>query len=82
MSAKKKEQPEAGERSFEQALERLEVVVGEMESGSLTLEDMMNRFEEGQGLVKFCSGKLNEVERKIELLMKKGEDIVAEPFEE
>ena len=74
-------EPEAG-LSFEKALERLEKIVSEMESGSMSLEDMIARFEEGQGLIKFCSKKLNEVERKIEILVKKGDEIVTEPFEE
>ena len=68
-------------QNFEKALERLETIVGEMESGTLSLEKMMACFEEGTELVKFCSQKLNEVEKKIEILAKKGEEIVAEPFE-
>ena len=68
-------------QNFEKALERLETIVGEMEGGALSLEKMMACFEEGTELVKFCSQKLNEVEKKIEILAKKGEDIVAEPFE-
>ena len=75
------DEPES-EQSFEKALERLEKIVSEMESGSMGLEDMITRFEEGQALIKFCSKKLNEVERKIEILVKKGDDVVAEPFEE
>ncbi|MBN1670133.1 MAG: exodeoxyribonuclease VII small subunit [Kiritimatiellae bacterium] len=70
------------ELSFEQALERLEAIVEEMEGGSLSLEKMTAHFEEGQTLVKFCSKKLNEVERKIEILVKKGDGVEAEPFEE
>lgn len=66
---------------FEKSLERLETIVREMESGELSLEKMMKHFEEGMGLVKVCSGRLNEVERKIEMLVKKGEQTVAEPFE-
>jgi exodeoxyribonuclease VII small subunit len=68
-------------QSFEKSLERLETIVGEMESGTLSLEKMMACFEEGTELVKFCSQKLNEVEKKIEILAKKGDEIVAEPFE-
>jgi exodeoxyribonuclease VII small subunit len=74
-------EPESGQ-SFEKALERLEKIVSEMESGSMSLEDMITRFEEGQSLIKFCSRKLNEVERKIEILVKKGDGTTTEPFEE
>ncbi len=67
--------------SFEQALARLEAIVGQMEGGKLGLEKMMESFEEGSKLVKFCTQKLNEVERKIEVLVKKGGEIVPAPFE-
>ncbi|MBN2302767.1 MAG: exodeoxyribonuclease VII small subunit [Lentisphaerae bacterium] len=69
------------ERTFESALERLEKIVAEMEKGTLNLDDMIARFEEGQSLVKFCSEKLNEVERKIEVLVKKGNRIISEPLD-
>ena len=59
-------------QNFEKALERLETLVSEMESGALSLEKMMACFEEGTELVKFCSQKLNEAEKKIEILAKKG----------
>lgn len=67
--------------TFEKALERLEKIVTEMETGKLPLEAMIGRFEEGQKLIEFCTRKLNEVERRIELLVKKGETAVPEPFE-
>lgn len=54
---------------FESALTRLETIAAEMESGQLGLEDMVKAFEEGQKLVKACSSKLNEVEKRIEMLV-------------
>jgi exodeoxyribonuclease VII small subunit len=66
---------------FEKSLERLEAIVEEMESGNLSLEQMIKHFEEGSKLVTLCSGKLNEVEQKIEKLVKKGGALAAEPFE-
>lgn len=66
--------------TFEKALERLEKIVADMESGDLSLDGMIAHFEEGQGLLKFCGGKLNEVERRIEVLIRKGNELVAEPF--
>ena len=65
---------------FEKSLERLEALVEEMESGDLSLEQMIKHFEEGSKLVTLCSGKLNEVEQKIEKLVKKGGALTAEPF--
>ena len=66
---------------FEKSLERLETIVREMESGELSLEKMMKHFEEGMRLVGICSTKLNEVERKIELLVKQGDQTTLAPFE-
>lgn len=59
--------------SFEKALERLEEIAAAMESGDLGLEKMVAAFEEGQKLVKLCSSRLNEVEKKIELLVKRAD---------
>jgi exodeoxyribonuclease VII small subunit len=66
--------------NFEDALARLESIVREMEGGTLSLEAMMARFEEGRRLVKLCSETLNQVERKIEMLVQEGGEVVAQPF--
>ncbi|NLG35259.1 MAG: exodeoxyribonuclease VII small subunit [Lentisphaerae bacterium] len=77
MAAEKKEKAQ----SFEKALARLEEIAAAMESGDLGLEKMVEAFEEGQKLVKLCSSRLNEVEKKIEMLVKKADGSVeAEPF--
>ncbi len=68
-------------QSFESALERLESIVTEMENGQLGLDEMTVRFEEGTRLSKFCEQKLNEVERKIEILMEKEGVLQEVPFE-
>lgn len=60
---------ELGKKKFEKALEELEKVVEQIETGDLSLEDSLAAFEEGVKLVKFCNQKLTEVERKIELLV-------------
>lgn len=57
-------------KKFEVALEDLEEVVEQLESGELSLEDSLAAFEKGVGLVKYCNQKLNEVEKKVELLVK------------
>ena len=67
-------------KSFEKSMETLESIVGDMEGGELSLDAMIERFEEGQGLIKFCSGKLDEVERKIEKLLNKEGEPQTEPF--
>ena len=60
-----KSKTDARDLSFEKALERLETMVAEMESGKISLEKMMEHFEEGQKLTNFCSKKLNEIEKKL-----------------
>jgi len=57
-------------KKFEAALEDLELVVEQLETGELSLEDSLEAFEKGVGLVKYCSQKLDEVEKKVELLIK------------
>jgi len=79
MSEKKKTTSKAP--TFEESLGRLEVIVREMESGELSLEQMMSGFEEGTKLVKACTTRLNEVEKKIEKLVKKDGEVVTETFE-
>jgi exodeoxyribonuclease VII small subunit len=58
------------EKRFEAALEELEGVVEQLESGELSLEDSLSAFEKGVGLVRFCNQKLTEVEKKIEMLVR------------
>jgi exodeoxyribonuclease VII small subunit len=58
------------ETKFEVALEELESLVEQLESGDLSLEEALSAFEKGVGLVKYCNQKLTEAERKIEVLVK------------
>lgn len=81
MATKKALGTEKQGATFEQSLQRLEAIVREMESGSLSLDTMIQRFEEGQSLIGVCNRKLNEVERKIEMLVKKDGEATTVPFE-
>jgi exodeoxyribonuclease VII small subunit len=54
--------------NFEEALGRLEEVVRELEKEDITLEDSMQKFEQGIKLSSHCLRKLNEAEEKIEEL--------------
>ncbi len=56
-------------KTFEQALQQLEEIVRELESGDLPLEAALRKFEEGIELSKFCSQKLAETERRITVLL-------------
>ena len=70
-------------KTFETALEDLEQVVEQLESGELSLEDSVATFEKGVGLVKYCNQKLNQVEKKVELLVKDKEGkLQLKPFED
>ena len=55
---------------FEAAIEDLEQMVEQLESGDLSLEDALATFEKGVGLVRYCNQKLSEVEKKVELLVR------------
>ena len=57
--------------SFEDAVEKLESIVEEMESDNLPLEKMLVRYEEGAQLVKVCEKKLQSAETRISLLEEK-----------
>jgi len=56
------------ELSFEGAMDRLEKIVEQMESGKLPLEDLIVRYEEGMNLVKICQERLAKAEQKIEII--------------
>jgi exodeoxyribonuclease VII small subunit len=56
------------ELNFEGAMDRLETIVEQMESGKLPLEDLIVRYEEGMNLVKICQERLASAEQKIEMI--------------
>lgn len=58
--------------SFEAALERLEGIVRKLEAGELSLDDSLSVFEEGVRLSGFCHKRLDEVEKKVQLLLADG----------
>jgi exodeoxyribonuclease VII small subunit len=68
---------------FEKAFQQLEKIVQRLESEELPLDESLQLFEEGIRLSRFCNQKLEEVEKKIELILAdaKGQPRV-EPFEE
>ena len=68
------------EMKFENALAKLENLVEELEGEEVSLEDSLKKFEEGINLVRFCTKKLEEVEKKIEILVKEEGKIKKKPF--
>lgn len=67
--------------NFEEALERLEEIIGKLEQGEIALEETLALFEEGVKLSRFCRNKLDEAERRVDLLLKdEGGVLYREPF--
>ena len=60
---------EKTELSFEEALARLEEIVALLDSGNAPLDKSLALFEEGAGLVKLCSAKLDNVEQRVKILV-------------
>ena len=80
MSSKPK--PREAELNFEAAMDRLEKIVEQMESGKLPLEDLIVRYEEGMNLVKVCQERLANAEQKIEVIARNSAGkITVKPFE-
>jgi len=67
---------------FEKNLERLDVIVRQLEDADLPLEKALHLYEEGMKLSEVCQRQLQEAEGRVQILMKRaGGKIVAEPFE-
>jgi len=73
----------AGKQTFEKAMQQLEQIVQELESGDLPLEKAIRKFEEGIRLTRFCTEKLDETEKRVTLLMEGADNqVTEEPFPE
>ncbi len=59
--------------SFEEAFSQLEMILQKMNEGEVPLEKLLELFEQGNTLLGYCQGKLEEAERKIETLLKSRE---------
>ena len=68
--------------SFENNIEKLEIIVTELEKGDLNLEESLAKFEEGIALSKECNKSLEEAEKKITILLKNEEGMKEENFVE
>ncbi len=79
MAAKKTTGAEGEPQGFEQALERLETIVEELESGALSLEDSIARYEEGVKLSRTLTQTLDAAEQRIERLVEGADGPATEP---
>jgi len=69
-------------KKFEEELKDLEEIVGKIDSGELSLEDSIGAFERGVALVRSLNQKLDEIEKKVEVLSRNYQgDLRTAPFE-
>ncbi len=66
--------------SFETGLDQLEAIVKEMESGELPLERALQLFENGMRISEACRKQLQAAETRVEMLVRRGQQVVAEPL--
>lgn len=68
--------------TFEEAISRIQEIIHRLEAGETSLEESLKLFEEGMNLINFCQKKLDEVEQKIEMLVKnEGGEFETRPFD-
>jgi len=75
--------PESNDKpeSFESALDQLEKIVKELETGDLPLERSLELFEKGMALSETCRRRLGDAETRVEVLLKRQGKVEAGPFE-
>ena len=66
---------------FEESLQRLETIVGELEKGDVPLDRALELFDEGMKLSGSCRKELEEAEGKVEILLKRNGKLQPEAFE-
>jgi exodeoxyribonuclease VII small subunit len=68
-------------RTFEDTLKELKEIIRKLESGNLPLEDSIKLFQKGTELISFSHKKLNEIRKKVEILVEKNGETALEDFE-
>jgi exodeoxyribonuclease VII small subunit len=66
---------------FEDALEKIEDIVKKMEAGEMPLDEALKSFEEGIKLIRFCSAKLDEAQRRVEILLGEEDSLQVKRFD-
>ncbi len=70
------------EKAFEEALKELEEIVNRLEQGEIPLEEALHLFEQGVKLSRLCHTKLDEAQKRVEVLLKdEAGKMTARPFE-
>ena len=65
---------------FEDAMDKLEAIVREMEAGQMPLDSALKSFEEGIKLIRYCSTRLKDTERRVEQLLASEDTLTTRPF--
>lgn len=68
-------------KTFEEALARLETLVRDLESGNVDLDASLAAFEEGISLVRFCTERLENAEQRVKVLLEGANGITETDFE-
>ena len=66
------------EKTFEEGILELEKIVNDLESGDMTLDESMKKFEDGMKMVKLCGELLESAEKKITIVLEKNGELVEE----
>lgn len=69
------------ENNFEDSMKNLERIATELENGNLSLDESVKKFEEGMKLAKQCNDILEQVEKKITILLEKNGELEEQNFE-
>ena len=65
-------------KSFEEMMQNLEMIAKDLESGNLSLDDSVKKFEEGMEISKECSNILENAEKRITILLKDNDGNIEE----
>ena len=68
------------ENSFENNLQKLELIVEKLESGEIGLEESVKLYEEGMKIKKICDNKLKDIEMQIKKIMIEDNKVTKEDF--
>ena len=70
------------EINFEKALEELESIVEDLESGDLSLENSLKSFEKGINLARQCQDKLSQAELQVQKLIEEDGELKTTPLKD
>ena len=74
--------PDGSQASFEGSLKRLEEIVRHLEEGDIPLDKSLKLFEEGIRLSRFCSSRIEQAKKRVEILIKEsGGKLSKRPFD-